>query len=139
MRHKFIRPTKAEEARIAAGIAADADTYELSEPEFRQLRPVRGRPRSTSPKQRITIRLSADVLAKFKAVGNGWQTRIDRAPRLAKEPSPTVVSFRSFCAATPQSRPSVNSGATHREIGFGEPGFADLACRDGARGRSAGG
>jgi uncharacterized protein (DUF4415 family) len=81
MKQKFIRPTKAEEARIAAGIAADPDTYELSDAEFERLRPVRGRPRLASPKQRITIRLSADVLAKFKTVGSGWQTRIDLALR----------------------------------------------------------
>jgi uncharacterized protein (DUF4415 family) len=81
MKRKFIRPTTAEEARIEAGIAADPDTYELSDAEFRKLRPVRGRPRSPAPKQRITIRLSPDILAKFKAVGRGWQTRIDVALR----------------------------------------------------------
>lgn len=46
-----------------------------------RLRPVRGRPRSDAPKQRITIRLSPDVLAKFKAAGKGWQTRVDLALR----------------------------------------------------------
>jgi uncharacterized protein (DUF4415 family) len=81
MRHKLIRPTEPEEAAINAGIAADDDTYELTSAEFRQLRPVRGRPRSDAPKQRITIRLSPDVLAKFKAVGKGWQTRVDLALR----------------------------------------------------------
>jgi uncharacterized protein (DUF4415 family) len=81
MRRTITRPTKAEDARIAAGIAADRDTFELSDAEFRQLRPIRGRSRFVSPKQRITIRLSADVLAKFKAVGSGWQTRINLALR----------------------------------------------------------
>ncbi len=65
----------------AVGIAADRNTYELSEAEFRQLRPVRGRPPSPAPKQRITIRLSPDVLAKFKAAGRGWQTRMELALR----------------------------------------------------------
>ena len=81
MKHKLIRPTEAEEAAIKAGIAADSDTYELTAAGFRQLRPVRGRPRSAAPKQRITIRLSPDVLAKFKAAGRGWQTRVDLALR----------------------------------------------------------
>jgi uncharacterized protein (DUF4415 family) len=81
MRTKLIRPTEAEEAAINAGIAADGDTYELTSAEFRRLRPLRGRPRSTAPKQRITIRLSPDVLAKFKAAGRGWQTRVDLALR----------------------------------------------------------
>jgi uncharacterized protein (DUF4415 family) len=81
MRYKLIRPTEPEEAAINAGIAADNDTYELTPAEFRQPRPVRGRPRCDAPKQRITIRLSPDVLAKFKAGGKGWQTRVDLALR----------------------------------------------------------
>jgi uncharacterized protein (DUF4415 family) len=39
----------------------------------------RGRPPSANPKQAINIRLSADVLEKFRATGPGWQTRIDKA------------------------------------------------------------
>jgi uncharacterized protein (DUF4415 family) len=39
----------------------------------------RGRPRSASPKEAINIRLSADVLERFRATGQGWQTRIDAA------------------------------------------------------------
>jgi uncharacterized protein (DUF4415 family) len=81
MKPKLIRPTEAEEAEIAAGIAADPDTYELSDAEFAELKPVRGRPRSTTPKERITIRLSPDVLEEFRAAGRGWQTRVDLALR----------------------------------------------------------
>jgi uncharacterized protein (DUF4415 family) len=81
MRHKLVRPTKSEEAAINAGIAADSDTFELTQAEFGQLRSVRGRPRSDAPKQRITIRLSPDVVVKFKAAGRGWQTRVDLALR----------------------------------------------------------
>lgn len=81
MKHRLVRPTETEEAAINAGIATDSDTYELTAEEFRQLRPVRGRPRSEAPKQRITIRLSQDVLEKFKAAGKGWQTRVDLALR----------------------------------------------------------
>ena len=82
MKQKLIRPTKREEAAINAGIAADPDTYELSDAEFRALRPARrGRPKSAAPKERITIRLSPDVLAKFKRAGRGWQTRIELALR----------------------------------------------------------
>jgi uncharacterized protein (DUF4415 family) len=81
MKHKLIQPTETEDTAIAAGIAADPDTYELSDAEFAELRPVRGRPRSTASKERITIRLSPDVLAKFRAAGRGWQTRVDLALR----------------------------------------------------------
>jgi uncharacterized protein (DUF4415 family) len=30
-------------------------------------------------KERVTIRLSADVVARFRATGAGWQTRMDAA------------------------------------------------------------
>jgi len=41
-----------------------------------------GRPVSTNPRKLITIRLPADVLARWKASGPGWQTRM--ADRLSK-------------------------------------------------------
>ncbi|GHT94101.1 hypothetical protein AGMMS49545_14870 [Betaproteobacteria bacterium] len=42
---------------------------------------LRGRPKATVTKERITIRLSPDVLGAFRASGNGWQTRVDGALR----------------------------------------------------------
>jgi len=42
------------------------------------LRP-RGRPPAVTVKERTTIRLSAEVMAAFKASGKGWQTRVDDA------------------------------------------------------------
>jgi len=36
-----------------------------------------GRPPLANPKEQINIRLSAQVLAAFRATGKGWQTRID--------------------------------------------------------------
>ncbi|NMG50571.1 hypothetical protein GO613_20960 [Azoarcus communis] len=47
-------------------------------PESLQLR-LRGRPRAAVTKERITIRLSPDVLQAFRATGDGWQTRMDAA------------------------------------------------------------
>jgi uncharacterized protein (DUF4415 family) len=41
-----------------------------------------GRPVSPNPRKLITIRLPADVLARWKATGPGWQTRM--AERLSK-------------------------------------------------------
>lgn len=41
----------------------------------------RGRPKADVTKVRVGIRLSPDVLAHFKAEGDGWQTRIDAALR----------------------------------------------------------
>lgn len=39
----------------------------------------RGRPKAEHPKVPISIRLSEDVLARFRASGPGWQSRIDAA------------------------------------------------------------
>lgn len=74
----FKLPTPTEEAAINAGIAADVNTYELTDKDFVQLRPI-GRPRAAVTKERITIRLSRDVVEQFRASGDGWQTRVDAA------------------------------------------------------------
>jgi uncharacterized protein (DUF4415 family) len=41
-----------------------------------------GRPVSANPRKLISLRLPADVIAKWKATGPGWQTRM--AERLSK-------------------------------------------------------
>ncbi len=41
-----------------------------------------GRPVSANPRKLITIRLPTDVIARWKAAGPGWQTRM--AERLSK-------------------------------------------------------
>jgi uncharacterized protein (DUF4415 family) len=38
-----------------------------------------GRPKAEVTKERITIRLSPEVVAKFRATGSGWQSRMDKA------------------------------------------------------------
>ena len=79
---KLILNTPEEEATIARGIADDPDAYEPSDEEFSKLRPARiGRPKAKVTKERITIRLSPDVITVFRATGDGWQTRIDTALR----------------------------------------------------------
>ena len=40
---------------------------------------LKGRPKASVTKERITIRLSSEVVKSFRATGNGWQTRIDAA------------------------------------------------------------
>lgn len=74
----FEFPSDQEEADINAGISEDSDTRELTDGEFRKLRPL-GRPKAEFTKERITIRLSPEVVAKFRATGSGWQSRIDKA------------------------------------------------------------
>jgi len=67
-----------EEAAIEAGIKADPETYEPGEDEARALRRP-GRPPLEVTKERVTIRLSPEVVNAFRATGKGWQTRIDAA------------------------------------------------------------
>ncbi|MEJ2897645.1 BrnA antitoxin family protein [Bordetella avium] len=73
-------PTREEDEAINRGIAADPDTYELSAADLKQMKRM-GRPKAEVTKERITIRLSPDVLESFRATGAGWQTRVDAALR----------------------------------------------------------
>lgn len=86
-----------EEAGIRREIASSPDHPEATDEELANARPfgeafpvlmaaIRrgGRPRAEKPRERVTIRLEADVLAKFKATGRGWQTRINEALKKAK-------------------------------------------------------
>jgi uncharacterized protein (DUF4415 family) len=40
-----------------------------------------GRPPVEFPKPRVTLRLDADLLARLRASGPGWQTRLNQAVR----------------------------------------------------------
>jgi uncharacterized protein (DUF4415 family) len=69
----------------------DEDIPEMTVRDFREARPVkdampalisaakraRGRLRSANPKQHVSLRLDAKVIAGFKAQGAGWQGRIN--------------------------------------------------------------
>jgi len=70
----------------------DGEVRELTEEDFKHFRPIhevlspsllkkigiRGAQKSPT-KQRITIRLSPEVVESFRATGSGWQTRVDVA------------------------------------------------------------
>jgi uncharacterized protein (DUF4415 family) len=70
----------------------DADNPEWSARDFVRARPaaevlpaalikkVRGA-QKTPTKERITIRLSRDVVSRFRESGEGWQRRVDQALR----------------------------------------------------------
>jgi uncharacterized protein (DUF4415 family) len=73
-------------------IDADGEVRELTASDLKQFRParealpetllaklkVRG-PQKSPTKERITIRLSPEVVQRFRATGEGWQTRVDSA------------------------------------------------------------
>jgi uncharacterized protein (DUF4415 family) len=83
---KILLPTPEENEAINRGIEADPDTYELSPGEIAELKPISparmGRPRKETTKEQISVRYDADVVAAFRATGDGWQTRMNDALRV---------------------------------------------------------
>ena len=73
-------------------IDPQGEVHELSESEMRRMQPAsvalpaslqaklrtRG-PQKAPTKERITIRLSPEVVQMFRATGEGWQSRMDEA------------------------------------------------------------
>lgn len=86
------------EDQIQQMISRDPDAPEILEAQLAQARPftsvlpalsdamrrnMGGRPKSENPKVAVSLRLDQDVVARFKACGPGWQTRMNRALREA--------------------------------------------------------
>jgi uncharacterized protein (DUF4415 family) len=84
-----------EEERIQAGIRADSDNPEWTSEDFARAKPFadafpelaesrRGRgPQKEPTKVAVSLRLSRDVVERFKAGGPGWQSRMDEALKKA--------------------------------------------------------
>jgi uncharacterized protein (DUF4415 family) len=84
MKKKLTRPKADEDRRIVKAIALDPDAApDLSKPIAGIIRRP-GRPPKASPKVSVTLRLDQDVLERFRATGQGWQTRINAALRKSK-------------------------------------------------------
>ena len=74
-----------------------SDNPEMTEEELKELRPFRevfpelaasidrklGRPKVETPKKAISLRLDQEVIDRFKATGDGWQSRMNEALRKA--------------------------------------------------------
>jgi len=74
-------PTPEEDAAITAAALSDPDSAPFTDEEWAQVKPFArvGRPPAAVTKERITIRLSREVVEQFRASGDGWQTRVDVA------------------------------------------------------------
>ncbi len=85
----------AEEARIQAGIADDPDNPEWTANDFRRAKPfaktfpalakgksVRGSQKRPA-KIAVSLRLTREVVERFKSEGPGWQARIDEVLKKA--------------------------------------------------------
>lgn len=74
---------------IAEDMAKFRLAAEALPPSLKKKLGVRG-PQKAPIKERITIRLSQEVVEQFRASGEGWQTRVDAALReWLKNHSPT--------------------------------------------------
>lgn len=84
------------EDQIQRMIASDPDAPEATDEQIAQARPfgeafpalsdamrknAGGRPKAENPKVAVSLRLDQDVVARFKASGPGWQTRMNSALR----------------------------------------------------------
>ena len=76
-----ILPTPAEDAAITAAAMADPAGRPFTDAEWEEVKPLvrRGRPLGSGSKTQVTLRLDVEVLEKFRASGDGWQTRINEA------------------------------------------------------------
>ena len=79
-RPSIAMPTSKEDKAITAAAKSDPDARPLTPKQLKSmvpLRALRGRPKSGSAKQLVSVRYSLEVLAYFKSTGEGWQSRMD--------------------------------------------------------------
>ena len=79
-RPSIVMPTSQEDKVITAAAKADPDAQPLTPKQLKSMVPmqaVRGRPKSESTKQLVSVRYSPEVLEFFKSTGEGWQSRMD--------------------------------------------------------------
>jgi uncharacterized protein (DUF4415 family) len=82
-----------EDKAITEAAHADPEARPLDEERLARMRPasaadvaditrrLRGRPRLQDPKRLVSLRLDPDVVARFRATGPGWQSRINEILR----------------------------------------------------------
>jgi uncharacterized protein (DUF4415 family) len=123
MKNKLVRPKVEEDRRIARAIALDPDAApDLSKPVVGVV-PRPGRPPKANAKVSVTLRLDQDVLERFRATGQGWQTRINAALRRSKvgyvdaRPLTRSPAPRSPTARTRPPRGSYGGTSPHARRG----------------------
>ena len=91
---EVVVPSDEEEEAIQRGIALDPDAPEWTDEDWARARPAveavphvverhrhtRGRQKAPI-KEKVTVRLDADIVAHFREGGRGWQTKLNEALR----------------------------------------------------------
>jgi uncharacterized protein (DUF4415 family) len=83
-RPPIVMPSVEDDKAITAAAKSDPDARPLTPKQLAAMVPMkalRGRPKSSQPKQLVSVRYSPEVLAYFKSTGEGWQSRMDGALR----------------------------------------------------------
>ena len=76
---RVILPTPEEDAAITVAATDDPDNPVLSDDEWDEARLRAVRPEPDTCKERVAVRLSEQVVQRFRATGSGWQRRMDEA------------------------------------------------------------
>ena len=74
------RPLRGRIAFRVAAARSDPDAQPLTVRKLKEMVPMqvlRGRPKSQTAKQLISVRYSPEVIAYFRSTGEGWQSRMD--------------------------------------------------------------
>lgn len=79
-----VMPTAGEDKAITAAARNDPHALPLTPKQLKSmvpLRTLRGRPKSDNRKLLVSVRYCPEIVAYFKATGEGWQSRMDEALR----------------------------------------------------------
>jgi len=76
----LVMPSLRESKATTAAAKLGPDAQPLTAKQLKAMVPMsalRGRPKMAVTKQLVSVRYSQEVLAYFKATGEGWQSRMD--------------------------------------------------------------
>lgn len=79
-RPMVVMPSRKEDKAITVAAKLDPDAQPLTAKQLKAMVPMsalRGRPKLAVTKQLVSVRYSQEVLAYFRATGEGWQSRMD--------------------------------------------------------------
>ena len=77
-------PSLRDDKAITAAAKLDPDVQPLTAKQLKAMVPMsalRGRPKLAVTKHLVSVRYSQEVLAYFRATGEGWQSRMDEVLR----------------------------------------------------------